>query len=100
MVDDIKLGGTASTLEDNIRIQNCLNKLENWSEVSMMKFNKDKCKVLYLERKNQMHEYKMGNNWVGSNTAEKDMGVIIDPKLNEPTMGCNCKKGKCLSGVY
>lgn len=29
-----------------------------------------------------MHNYKMVNNWLGHSTAEKDLGVIMDHKLN------------------
>lgn len=71
---DTKLGGVTSTLRDRIRIQNDLDKLENWSEINKVKFSKEKCKVLHLERKNQLHNYKMGNHWLGGSTAEKDLG--------------------------
>uniref|UniRef100_A0A674JM42 Reverse transcriptase domain-containing protein n=1 Tax=Terrapene triunguis TaxID=2587831 RepID=A0A674JM42_9SAUR len=80
--DDTKLGGVASALEDRIKIQNDLDKLEKWSEVNGMKFNKDKCKVLHLGRNNQLHTYKMGNDCLGRSTAGKDLGVIVDHKLN------------------
>ncbi|CAM5146515.1 unnamed protein product [Natator depressus] len=45
--DNTNLGGVASALEDRIKIQNDLDKLEKWYEVSRIKFNKDKCKVLH-----------------------------------------------------
>lgn len=41
--DDTKLGGTTSILEDRIRIQNDLDKLEKWTGKNRMKFNRDKC---------------------------------------------------------
>ncbi|CAM4630454.1 unnamed protein product [Lepidochelys kempii] len=47
VVDDTKLGGVVSALEDRMKIQNDLEKLEKWSEINRMKFNKDKCKVLH-----------------------------------------------------
>lgn len=80
--DDSKLGRVASTSEDKIRIQNSLDKLEHWSDTNRMKFNKDKCSTLHLGRKNKMYNYKMGNR-LGNSTAEKDLRVIVDPKLNE-----------------
>uniref|UniRef100_K7F130 Reverse transcriptase domain-containing protein n=1 Tax=Pelodiscus sinensis TaxID=13735 RepID=K7F130_PELSI len=80
--DDTKLGGVATNLEDRIIIQNDLDKLEKWSEVNRMKFNRDKCKVLHLGRNNQFHTYRMGSNCLGRSTAERDLGVIVDHKLN------------------
>ncbi|CAM5075370.1 unnamed protein product [Eretmochelys imbricata] len=77
--DDTKLGGVASALEDRIKIQNDLDKLEKWSEVNRMKFNKDKCKVLHLGR---LRTYKMGNDYLGRSTEERDLGVIVDHKSN------------------
>lgn len=44
--DDTKLGGTTSILEDRIRIQNDLDKLEKWTGKNRMKFNRDKCKAV------------------------------------------------------
>lgn len=40
--DDTKLGGTTSILEDRIRIQNDLDKLEKWTGKNRMKFKRDK----------------------------------------------------------
>uniref|UniRef100_K7F0L4 Reverse transcriptase domain-containing protein n=1 Tax=Pelodiscus sinensis TaxID=13735 RepID=K7F0L4_PELSI len=77
--DDTKLGGVATAL---VIIQNDLDKLEKWSKVNRMKFNKDKCKVLHLGRNNQFHTYRMGSDCLGGSTAERDLGVIVDHKLN------------------
>ncbi|CAM5094356.1 unnamed protein product [Natator depressus] len=98
-VDNTKLGGVASALEDRIKIQNDLDKLEKWSEVNRMKFNKDKCKVLHLGRNNQLHTFKMGNDCLGRSTAERDLGVIVNHKLNM-SQQCNvvAKKSEHHSG--
>uniref|UniRef100_K7EYU7 Reverse transcriptase domain-containing protein n=1 Tax=Pelodiscus sinensis TaxID=13735 RepID=K7EYU7_PELSI len=80
--DDTKLGGVATSLEDRDIIQNDLSKLEKWSEVNRMRFNKEKCKVLHLGRNNQFHTYKMGSDCLGRSMAERDLGVIVDHKLN------------------
>ena len=66
--DDTKLGEVANTPEDRIRIQDDLDRLENWAKMNKMNFNGKKCKVLHLGRKNQMHHYRMGETCLGSST--------------------------------
>lgn len=52
----------------------------------MLSINKDKCKLLYFERKSTGCIYKIGNSWLGTITSEKDMGVVLVNKLhvNQP----------------
>uniref|UniRef100_A0A803TV46 Reverse transcriptase domain-containing protein n=1 Tax=Anolis carolinensis TaxID=28377 RepID=A0A803TV46_ANOCA len=80
--DDTKLGGIANTPEDRSRIQNDLDRLERWAETNKMKFNRDKCKILHFGRKNGNQRYRMGDAWLDSSVCKKDLGVLVDNKLN------------------
>ena len=60
LADDTKLGGVANTPEERTTIQGDLDRLENWAIANKMNFNREKCKVLHLGSRNEMHKYRMG----------------------------------------
>ncbi|KAK4812707.1 hypothetical protein QYF61_015026 [Mycteria americana] len=94
--DDSDQGGVAETPEGRAAIQGDLARLEKWADGNLMKFNK-KGKVLHLGKVSLIHQYVLGMHLeccfhLGSSLAKKDLGVLVDTRVDhEPTL-CSCSK--------
>jgi ribonuclease P/MRP protein subunit RPP40 len=75
--DDSKICSSVVDETDAELVQKDLKNLFNWSEDWQMLFNIDKCIVLHMGCKNQMHRYELGGKELKSVEQERDLGIII-----------------------
>lgn len=68
----MKVGVTASTPEDRIRIQSGFDKWDTWNRNNKQNSKGDKCQVLHLCRNNPF-KYRIMNNWLGNTSSENSL---------------------------
>ena len=63
-------------------LQDDLDRVVEWARKWKMEFNVDKCKVMHLGINNPRRSYNMGDTSLEATEEEKDLGVLIDNKLD------------------
>ena len=102
--DDTKAYLPVQSNDDHDMLQYSINKLVEWTDKWLLKFNSDKCNILYLGKNNPKHKYfiKEGDtiSELSETTCEKDLGVFIDPLLSfNFHVSSTIKKARRMSGL-
>ena len=82
--DDIKILNKIDTVDDCVKLQSDLTRLEKWCCLNNRESNKNKCKVLSftLLHSFPQFDYHLGNYLLQRTTSIKDLGVHYDDKLS------------------
>lgn len=57
-------------------------KAEDLANRNLMKFSKEKCRIMYLGQNKPMHLYRLGSSWLSIRPTENDLGTTVDGRLS------------------
>ena len=87
--DDTKIWRVIESESDCCTLQNDIDSMNNWARRNFMKFHPLKCKVLSVTHKIEdnilpfsRYSYRLGGTILDYVHEEKDLGIIINHKLN------------------
>ncbi|PKU49660.1 rna-directed dna polymerase from mobile element jockey-like [Limosa lapponica baueri] len=87
-VDNTNLSGAVDMPQGQGAIWKDLEKLKKWAHVNILRFNKAKYKVLHLSQSNSQYQYRLGDEGIERSPVEKDLGVLVDEKLDMECQQC------------
>ncbi|GAB0183634.1 mitochondrial enolase superfamily member 1 [Grus japonensis] len=76
--DNTKFCGSVDLLEGRKALQMNQDRLDRWAQANSVRFNKVKYQVLHLGHSNPMQGNRLGEEWLESCPAEKDLGVLVN----------------------
>ena len=100
--DDTKVFKEVNTISDSQSLQQDINSLYTWTQDSLLRFHPEKCVAMRVG--NSPDEvpvtYTMGGVPLTISNEEKDLGVLIDSKLNfDRHIGVKVNKANSLVGL-
>jgi ribonuclease P/MRP protein subunit RPP40 len=91
--DDTKGAKVIKNKDDADKLQQCLDKLFDWSIKWSMEFNVKKCKIIHFGKKNPKFKYTMNGEELEVVECERDVGVKITSNL-KPSDHCTEAVGR------
>jgi len=73
--DDTKIWATIKKQEDSVSLQKDLDRLVDWSNLWLLKFNPAKCKVMHIA-----HNFKTSYNILGQNSQSSEIAETVEER--------------------
>ena len=84
--DDTKVYNGINNVENVKKLQESIDAMFEWTQKWLLKFNKEKCKLLHIGKSNKKNKYFIGTGHqrinLDESDLEKDLGIYIDPNLD------------------
>ena len=87
--DDTKLSGEVDTSEGRAALQEDLDRLEERANKNLMKFNRDKCKVLHVGKHTPGVQHRLGSTWLGNSSVWGEALATAGVMVWNPKRSCS-----------